>query len=321
MRLVKLIFRFLTLIPITLSLWQAFLGHYETLLPYYFRSVDLPESRKVEITLSDSDFVDAEYWKGSGKGLVILTHGLEGSTTAVYMRAMAECYLSRGWDVLAWNFRGCSGRMNRLPLLYHSGAYLDLKEVIVYANQNLSPGKIHILGFSLGANLTLVATAKLGKEWLEKHKVEKTIAISAPINLAASSRKLENGWSWAYRFNFLRDMKAKIRQKAAQFPEKINVAELDTVNTIFEFDDRFTGPLHGFQGAADYYRKASSVYQLADIETPTEIVIALNDPMLARGNYAEAEKANPMVHFTFLNEGGHCGFWGMDLAEIWMGKK
>lgn len=283
--------------------------------------MDLPESQKVEITLSDTDFVDGEYWKGNGEGLAILTHGLEGSTSAVYMRAMAKTYRDRGWDVLAWNFRGCSGRMNRLPVLYHSGAYPDLKDVIVYANQQLNPKKIHLLGFSLGANLTLVATAKLGKAWLETHNVEKSIAISAPINLAASSRKLENGWSWAYRFNFLRDMKAKIRQKAAQFPDKIKVDQLDTLNTIFEFDDRFTGPMHGFKGAAEYYRIASSVYQLTEIETPTEIVIALNDPMLARGNYAQVEKINPLVRFTFLKEGGHCGFWGMDLAEIWMDKQ
>ena len=300
-----------------LTLWQAFLGHYQTLLPYYFRSVDLPPSKAIEITLSDSDFVDAEYWKGSGKGLVILTHGLEGNTKAVYMRAMAKAYLDRGWDVLAWNFRGCSGRMNRLPVLYHSGAYLDLKDVLAYASQNLSPKKIHLVGFSLGANLTLVATAKLGKEWLGKHGVEKAIAISAPINLAASSHKLELWWSWAYRFNFLRDMKAKIRLKAAQFPKEIDVTQLETISTIFEFDDRFTGPIHGFASAADYYRKASSVYQLTDIEIPTEIVIALNDPMLARGNYAEAIKANPLVHFTLPEEGGHCGFWGRDLTEIW----
>lgn len=278
----------------------------------------MPQSRAVEIPTEDGDFLDAEYIQGLGKGLVILTHGLEGSTSAVYMRSMAKEYLDLGWDVLAWNFRGCSGRINRLPKLYHSGAYEDLRDVIRFANQAWAPERVHLVGFSLGANLTLVTTAKMGNQWLKAHRVQKSVAISVPLNLAASSRKLESWYSWPYRFNFLRDMKAKIRQKASQFPDLIKVEGLHQLNTIFTFDDRYTAPLHGFAGAADYYRKASSIYQLPDIAIPTHIVVAVNDPMLSRGDYLQIPDLNPLVHFHLLEQGGHCGFWGLTLSNIWM---
>jgi hypothetical protein len=290
---------------------QAMKGHFQTVLPYLFRKVKLPESEKIEIQLSDGDFVDAELWKGSEEGLAILTHGLEGSSKAVYIRALAQSYLNKGWNVLAWNFRGCSGRMNRKEKLYHSGAYEDLKEVIEFAN-SLIFSKIHLAGFSLGGNMTLLA---LGKEsdWLKLRGVEKALIVSPPINLAGSSAKLEKWWNTPYRINFLYDLKSKIKLKSKQFPGYYRLAEMEKASTIFAFDDACTAPVHGFKGAAEYYRNCSSMYHIKGVTIPTMVVIAKNDPMLARGNYEEIEFQNPLVRFQILEEGGHCGFWGLNV--------
>jgi len=272
----------------------------------------LPESEKIEIGLADDDFVDAEFWRTDGDGLVIITHGLEGSSKAVYVRALAKSYLEQGWNVLAWNFRGCSGRLNKKERLYHSGAYEDLMEVIQYCDLNFKPGKIHLAGFSLGGNMTLLCLAK-ENAWLKARKIEKAIVISPPINLAASSRKLENWWNLPYQINFLRDLKAKILRKEEQHQGHYKVSKLSQCKTVFDFDDAYTGPLHGFEGASDYYKKCSSVYFLQEIEIPTMVIVAENDPMLARGNYEEVKNQNPNLNFLFLKEGGHCGFWGMNV--------
>ncbi len=289
------------------------MGHYQTIFPYFFRRVKLPEAEQIEIPLPDGDFVDAEFWKGAGNGLAILSHGLEGNTKAVYLKALCKSYLDQGWDVLAWNFRACSGRMNRTLRLYHSGAYEDLQKVVEFASIRFSPQKIHLAGFSLGGNLTLVFLAKMGKEWLEKMKIEKGLAISPPLNLAASSKKLDIIWNRPYRFNFLRALKNKIKEKAKQFPNEIELKHLDSCKSIFDFDDYYTAPMHGFKGAMDYYEKCSSLYHLIDIEVPTLIILAKNDPMLARGNYESLESLNSKISIQILEKGGHCGFWGMGI--------
>jgi len=311
--LVQFITCFVKLKMHKLTVTEALKGHIQTILPYLFRKVKLPLSEQIEIPLPDGDFVDAEYWKGSGNGLAILSHGLEGNSKAVYIRALCKSYLSQGWDVLIWNFRACSGRMNRSLRLYHSGAYEDLQSVVEFASIQFTPQKIRLAGFSLGGNLTLVFVGKMEKTWLEKMKIEKALAISPPLNLAACSMKLDTIWNRPYRFNFLRALKNKIRSKAQQFPLEIDLRNLETCATIFDFDDHFTAPLHGFKGAEEYYQKCSSLYFLPDISIPTLIIIAKNDPMLARGNYENLENMNPQVTVRILESGGHCGFWGMGI--------
>ena len=296
-----------------LSILEAIKGHFQTILPYLFRKVDLPDSESIEIALSDGDFVDAEYWKGQGYGLAILSHGLEGNSNAVYMRAMTQSYLRQGWDVLAWNFRACSGRMNQNLRLYHSGAFEDLKEVVEFAHNRFQPIKIQVIGFSLGGNMTLLFLAKMGLKWLQEMKIEKGLAISPPINLWASSRKLDSIWNRAYRFNFLKDLKNKIKEKSRQFPKDIDLSKLPACKTIFDFDHLYTAPMHGFDGAIDYYTQCSSLYHLSEISIPTMIILAKNDPMLARGNYDELENLNPLLTIKILEKGGHCGFWGMGI--------
>ncbi len=295
-----------------ISLSLALRGHLQTILPYLFRKVSLPQAERLEIPLRDGDFVDADYRRGNGRGLAILSHGLEGNSDAVYIRSLTRRFLEKGWDVLAWNFRACSGRLNRLQRLYHSGAIDDLQDVISFAHARYQPERIQLAGFSLGGNLTLLCLGKMG-DWLASKGVERALAVSAPINLAASSMKLEKWWNIPYRNRFLQDLKNKVYSKEKQFPGYYPLERIRNSRSIAEFDDSCTAPLHGFSDANDYYKNCSSLNVLDKIKIPTLVIIAKNDPMLARGNYGEACKINPRVRFLITEEGGHCGFWGMGL--------
>jgi predicted alpha/beta-fold hydrolase len=294
------------------SLLPALRGHLQTLLPYFLRRISLPPGEKMEINLRDGDFVDAVFRKGGGKGLVIISHGLEGSSNSSYVLALSRRYLAMGWDVLAWNFRACSGRLNRLPRLYHSGATEDLEDVIDFSHQMRKPERIRLAGFSLGGNLTLLCLGKKSA-WLRERGVESALAISPPLNLAASSAKLNRWWNRLYELRFLRDLKRKISMKEGQFPGRYPLPQIMTSGSLGEFDHRCTAPLHGFDGAEDYYRRCSCLYELRNIEIPVLLLIARNDPMLARGNYAEVMKINPKIRFMLTDEGGHCGFGGSGL--------
>ena len=295
-----------------ISVIQAIKGHIQTLAPYFFRRIKLPESKKIEIELTDSDKIRAEHWEGKGLGLAILTHGLEGNSGAVYIRALAKSYLEKGWDVLAWNFRGCGEHLNDKPRLYHSGAIEDLKDVIRFSIDHFFPKKIQLAGFSLGGNLLLVFLSQ-ERHWIRGKKIEKALAISPPLNLAASSKKLEKWWNFGYRWNFLKDLKNKMKRKERQFPGRYPMHSILKSRSIYSFDNVCTAPLHGFKDARDYYFRCSSLYHLEKIEVPTLIVVAKNDPMLARGNYHEVTDKSQSVSFKVLEEGGHCGFWGMNV--------
>ena len=299
-----------------LSVFRAVHGHVETVLPFLFRKTQLPEKQNFVIPLEDGDVVHAVFWPGQNQRIAILTHGLEGSADASYIRVLARHLLDSGSSVLAWNFRGCGGSMNRLKRLYHSGAYGDLRDVIAFASQQFSPEYIQLYGFSLGGNLTLVAAARLDKTWFQAHGVRQATVISPPMDLAASARKLSRWWNTAYSINFLIDLKAKIRKKAAQFPGEITLENLSNSKSIIRFDDFYTAPMHGFANAADYYRRCSSRFMLEAISVPTRIILSENDPMLARGFLNSMQIDNPLVTLEMYPTGGHCGFWGKE--ELWV---
>jgi len=298
------------------SPYSAIQGHFETILPFLFRKTELPESIRGEIPLRDGDFVDAEYWAGSGNKTAILTHGLEGSSKAGYIQALTRLLMQQGWSVLAWNFRGCSGRQNRLPRLYHSGAYEDLIDVITWHADTYRPQKVSLYGFSLGGNLTLVAAAKQPEQWFKAHKIDQITAISAPLDLAGCATKLGRWWNYPYAVNFLMALKRKVTLKANQFPDPKLACKLKASTSIIAFDDHFTAPMHGFTNAADYYRQCSSRFMLHQISVPTRIIIAKNDPMLARGFLKNLKIENPLVKLELLPKGGHCGFWNEE--SLWV---
>lgn len=283
-------------------------GHIQTIWPVLLpHGICIPWVKE-RLELDDGDFLDLSWLRyppGHGSGrLVVLSHGLEGSADGLYIRTMTAALHKEGWDVLAWNFRGCSGEPNRLLRSYHSGESQDLRTLIEGKSGDYD--QVALVGFSLGGNITL----KYLGEQPPHPKVLAGAAISSPVDLAASARTLDQLWSnKLYLHRFLVSLISKIEEKHHRFPGKLDVRGLNRIRTFREFDDRYTAPLHGFADAADYWARCSSKPLLPRITVPTLIISARNDPFLPAEcfPFAEAE-ANSLVELDVPASGGHVGF-------------
>ncbi len=283
-------------------------GHVQTLLPVLLpRRRTAPWSRE-RLNLPDGDFLDLFWLRQAAKRLAILSHGLEGSAQATYVRGMAATLAGAGWDVLAWNYRGCGGVENNLMRSYHSGESGDLRLVIHHAAQEYA--HLVLIGFSLGGNISL----KCVGESPPHPAVKAAIAISSPVDLASSARVLDaDPGNRLYLHRFLKSLKIKTLHKARRFPELrerlIGRDGIDAVTTIKEFDERITAPLHGFANADDYWARASALPHLGKISIPTLLLNARNDPLLAAPSFPEAlASGSESFHLEAPAHGGHVGF-------------
>jgi uncharacterized protein len=284
-------------------------GHIQTVLSALLRPrADIGFQRE-RLELIDGDFLDLGWSRIGADRLVILSHGLEGSADAGYNRGMAAKLNAAGWDVLVWDFRGCSQETNRLPRLYHSGETGDLGAVIDFAATRYS--RIALVGFSLGGNLTL----KYLGESSPHPAIISAAAVSAPLDLAATARALDRHWSnRIYLRSFIKSLVAKVEAKAVRFPDKFDVSGIRMIRTFEEFDGRYTAPVHGFRDAEDYWEKTSARQFLDRITVPTLILIACDDPLLTPESFPVAEaEGNPCLFLEMPKSGGHLGF--IDLAR------
>lgn len=282
-------------------------GHLQTVFPALFRRLPHVTTRRERLELPDEDFVDLEWAEQGRPRLAILSHGLEADTRTDYIQGMAAALVRHGWDVLAWNFRGCGEGPNRLLRMYHSGATEDLHEVITHAIARHPAEMIDLVGFSLGGNLVLKYLGE--RPAALPPQLHRAAAFSVPCDLACSSRQLALRSNRIYMERFLRKMRAKVRAKNLMFPGQLNLAGLRGIRTFQEFDDRYTAPIHGFRDAADYWVRNSCRQFLPAIRLPTLLVNALNDPFLGSGCYPfEEGAASERFHFEAPAAGGHVGF-------------
>jgi len=219
---------------------------------------------------------------------------------------MANVFFKNDFDVLAWNYRGCSEEMNHQLRFYHSGATDDLDYVIKHVLSSGQYEAIHLIGFSLGGNLTLKYLGEQRDSVIAQLK--KAVVFSVPMHLHSSCIQLSKPSNWIYSQRFLRSLKKKVIEKAKQYPE-LDTRNLKNINTLLEFDDQYTAPLHGFKDALDYYTQSSSIHFVSNIKVPTLIVSALNDPFLSSECFPLKDlKNHPNVIFEATPHGGHCGF-------------
>jgi uncharacterized protein len=293
-------------------------GHLQTIYPALFRRVPQVTTLRERLELEDGDFLDLAWSGKSGGRLAILTHGLENRLETEYIQGMAAALARRGWDVLAWTFRGCGDEPNRLFRMYHSGATGDLDAVVRHAIANHQAGRADLVGFSLGGNLTL---KYLGEpEHQGSHSmIGRAVAISVPCDLACSARALARFSNILYMERFLRKMRARIRRKDRMFPGRLDLTGLGRIRNFQDFDDRYTAPIHGFKDAEDYWSQCGCRRYLAGIRMPVLLLNAMNDPFLGPGCYPFAEAAaSEFVHFETPAAGGHVGFAKFDgSGEYW----
>jgi len=237
----------------------------------------------------------------------ILLHGLEGSSTAHYMRGIADKAWTAGWNVVRLNQRNCGGTEHLSRGLYHSGLTQDPLYVLRELIEHDGLPSIAIAGYSLGGNLTLKLAGELGEA--APPELKAVCAVSPTLDLAVCVDALERRSNLAYEFNFVRNLKARMRRKAAAEPGLFSLEPLRRVWSVRQFDEVYTAPHHGFRDAADYYHRASALRVAARIRVPALIMTAENDPFVPSHPFHDPAIAeNPRITLVITSEGGHCSF-------------
>lgn len=284
-------------------------GHFSTIYSAKLRPQPKLKQQRERITLNDGDFIDLD-WSFSKKQnikVVILLHGLEGNSQRTYMKGAGAILVEHQWDVVAMNFRGCSGVVNLKYESYHGGKTNDLHEVIQYILEKDSYQEIVLVGFSLGGNLLL---KYLGEKREIPKQIKKGVAISTPLSLKGSLEALTRHENWVYRTTFLKTLRKKCKEKMELFPERMNEEMLKKITSLLAFDDIYTAPAHGFKDAYDYYKKNSSLQFLPTIQVPVLLINAKNDSFLSKDCYPyEFAKKSNTFFFENPNYGGHVGFY------------
>lgn len=280
-------------------------GHLQTVLPTLLRRVPGPDYRRERMELPDGDFLDLD-WAGDGRDrLVVLCHGMEGSSHRAYVRGMARAFLASGWDVLAWNMRGCSGEPNRLPRPYNAGDTKDLEALLLHAAHSYR--SVGLVGFSLGGNVVLRYLGERGDSF--PVPVVGGVAFSTPCDLAACSEKIRDPQNRLYLTRFMRTLRTKAEEMSRRWPGVVPRFDPGKVRDFHSFDEHFTAPLCGFRNAAHYWASSSSGAVLEKIRVPALLVNAADDPILTVECYpVEAAQTSAFLHLEIPPHGGHVGF-------------
>ncbi|HSQ04542.1 MAG TPA: alpha/beta fold hydrolase [Burkholderiales bacterium] len=300
-------------------------GHAQTIYAAQFAPRPSVEYRRERWDTPDGDFIDVDWLLNrieeqglriegtrptsrltphASRPLVVLFHGLEGSSHSHYALSLMHAVRNRGWSGVVVHFRGCSGELNRLPRAYHSGDSAEIDWVLRRLAHGGAP--IYAVGVSLGANALLKWLGERGTE--AASLVRRAAAISAPFDLTAAGNALDCGFNLVYTRHFLRSMRRKAIAKLAFHRGLYEAAAVARAHTLRAFDDLVTAPLHGYRDTDDYWTRASSKPLLTRIAVPTLLVNAQNDPFLPRAALPLSHEVSPSVSVEFPEEGGHVGF-------------
>ncbi len=240
---------------------------------------------------------------------LILLHGLEGTAQSHYARgALAEAQ-RRGWGADLLLFRSCGSMPNLTRRFYHSGETGDLEMVVRRSLAGRPDAPILLAGYSLGGNVLLKWLGEQGGQL--SPRIRGAATVSVPFDLARGSRHIQQGFARVYQAHFLRSLKRKTFEKLQRFPDIADRARVAAAQTLYEFDELVTGPLHGFAGADDYYARSSALGFLAKIRIPTLLLSAIDDPFLPAAVLDDVRRIatrNPALVVEFVNRGGHVGF-------------
>lgn len=284
--------------------------HVQTLLPRLLPRPRLARDTEV-LNLPDSDFVELAWVRPAplrgDAPMFILFHGLEGSFESPYASILLNMAARRGWRAVMMHFRGCGQAPNRLPRAYHSGDTADAYWVIGQLAQRYPHAVKVAAGVSLGANMLVKLVAEQGGDGLD---LAGAISISAPLDLAASADALNRGFSRIYQRHLLSSLKRKVMAKMAHGPLPITLSphQLKELDSFWAYDNEVTAPLHGFSSASDYYQRASAGRLLGDIELPTLILHAADDPFMPGDLFDRLPTPSDAVRVEISRQGGHVGF-------------
>ncbi len=299
--------------------FYLFSRHLETIIPSIFRKIEGVQYQRERLELADGDFLDIDWSKAKATAnrLVIVTHGLEGNSDRHYVKGTVKLFNENGWDALAWNCRSCSGEMNRNLRMYHHGDIEDIQTVIEHALSQNQYESIHLIGFSMGGNITLKYLGVNGDSI--PNAIKGGVAISAPCDLTSSAALLDEPKSYFYKRKFYTKLSEKMRLKAVQYPGEIDMNRLSEVRCWRDFDELFSAPINGFENAQDFYDQASSINYLKGIRRPILLINALNDPILTPECFpTEIAATHPYLFLETPKKGGHVAFMLAGKEYAWM---
>ena len=278
--------------------------------PRYFPQLPPPEVRYFDVDARNRVLAHC-HWQPAPweRATLIALHGLNGSTDAHYVRGVAAKAFARGMNVVRLNQRNCGDTEHLSEGLFHSGLTADVRHVIdeLIAVDGLRA--IAVAGYSLGGNLAL----KLAGEYADQAPPEFTAvaAVSPIMEIGACVHALERPGNWIYQWNFVKDLKRRMRRKDQFRPGRFDLTKLKHIRTVRDFDEAYTAPYFGFAGAEDYYHRASAARVIDQTRVPTLIITAEDDPFVPAAAFRAATvTGNPHITLRLCTHGGHCGFVG-----------
>lgn len=286
--------------------------HLQTLWGKFLRRQPAYPTRLERLDTPDGDFLDIHHLDApAGAPVLVLLHGLEGSIRSHYIQALLGEASRRGWRAAVLIFRSCGDELNRTRRFYHSGETTDIAFAIEHLLEAFPESEMVCAGVSLGGNVLLKYLGERGDS--VSPRVRGAVAASVPFDLSRSARHIDRGFSKVYRRSFIKSLKRKATEKLKTFPDLASRDALDSAVTMFEFDDTFTAPVHGFRDAADYYARSSSIKWLKGISVKTLLLSAVDDPFLPEqvlDDVRDLAAVNPALELELTPGGGHVGFVG-----------
>jgi predicted alpha/beta-fold hydrolase len=289
-------------------------GHRMTLYswgnPRHFPRLPQPSRRYFDVA-PDTRVMAECHWQPSPweHPTLIALHGLNGSSDAHYMRGLAAKAVGRGFNVVRLNQRNCGNTEHLSRGLFHSGLTADAAHVIHELTHVDGLSAVAVCGYSLGGNLALKLAGEYGAH--APRALVAVAGVSPIIEIEQCTRALERPANFLYQWNFVRDLKRRMRRKARFHPGLFDLRQLGAIRTVREFDAAFTAPYFGFRSAEDYYFRASAMRVIDRIRAPALIITAEDDPFVPSQPFRDAKvTGNPHIDLRICRYGGHCGFVG-----------
>jgi len=285
--------------------WWARNRHCQTVYQNLLRPYPRITTRAERLELDDGDFLDLR-WAGPDHGAtVLLVHGLEGSIDSKYIAGQMKALEKAGIRSVLLHLRGCGGGPNRLRRGYHSGVSDDLGLAIDHIRTVIDDEPLSAVGYSLGGNVLLKYLGEMG----DKAPLQSAVAVSVPFRLAHCANAINRGVSRFYNWFLMRRMKNSYCRKFSQRDDApFPIDAIDGLKSFPDFDNAITAPLHGFDNADQYYEQASSINFLPNIQIPTLILHALDDPFMTPDTAPTESEISNFIRVELSHKGGHVGF-------------
>lgn len=287
--------------------------HLMTLIPRYWSreaiGAPLPQVTRRFTTEPRTQLQGFCHWQSHPRSspTLILLHGLEGSADSHYMRGMTTKAYRAGFNVIRMNQRTCGGSDHLTPTLYNSGLSNDYRAILQELRERDHLSRMWLVGYSMGGNLALKAAGEMGQS---DPTLAGVVAVSPNIDPTLCVAALEQPRNWLYHWHFLSSLKARMRRKAALFPDTWDLSPLGSMKTITQFDEAYTARDGGYRDVVDYYDRAGARHVLHQIAVPTLIITAQDDPFIPATMFdTPAIRHNSNITLMMLRYGGHCGFF------------